>query len=428
MKLQQTSLALISASMLATVSAREHLISNNAFVLDDDTASKLSQFSASPPSRFAKRDFNIADRPETKKAAQIPNGVASSFEKLWSSLATTASRVESVLEQLVHDSAEEVEVVWASHFGSTNNGNKVKEEKKSKKPAKTGASETAVLQVEPDMKHKDQQVLDLPTEQKKGSDKDTKKSFGKKESEEDSDESDESDDDSDDDYEDEDDSDDEDEDEVEHESPKSGKTFLTTALSRNPSISQFYRYLRSSKCMSSRIENGNKYTIVFAPTNEAIESMEKKPWNFLVDPDTVNFKDLEHDKKFKHYYKKGRKGKMTEEKLAKLREKKMQHIIDTNIESFLSPHIVKMASQKDSKKHSSGSLKTPNLGDFKVGKMFESQSGATLVVAASEDPNPNSLTVHSVDVDGTKHTVNVLDTIQAKNGIVYIIDNFLVSV
>lgn len=66
------------------------------------------------------------------------------------------------------------------------------------------------------------------------------------------------------------------------EQPKSGPTYLTTGLVQDPQISIFAGYLRDDTELIERLNDGDSYTVVLAPSNTAVAALALKPWQFPI--------------------------------------------------------------------------------------------------------------------------------------------------
>ncbi|SCU98382.1 LAFA_0G17524g1_1 [Lachancea sp. 'fantastica'] len=77
----------------------------------------------------------------------------------------------------------------------------------------------------------------------------------------------------------------------EHKDLKSQETWSPVCLdSKLPSysdISIFSRYLRDDIVLSSMISDPSSYLVVLAPSNDAIERLSKKPWQFPIDVEAL---------------------------------------------------------------------------------------------------------------------------------------------
>lgn len=64
------------------------------------------------------------------------------------------------------------------------------------------------------------------------------------------------------------------------EQPQDGPTLLTSTISTHRQISLFASYVRDNIEMSNKFNSKNSLSIVFAPTDLAIQSLDLKPWQF----------------------------------------------------------------------------------------------------------------------------------------------------
>lgn len=171
------------------------------------------------------------------------------------------------------------------------------------------------------------------------------------------------------------DSDSDDEDDNDKELPQTGPTLLNTGINVIPDISLFASYFRKSDAFHERLNTKKKFTIIFAPINDAIESLKSKPWDF---PLSVHSED----------------------------ERKNEKHIQENIKTFLKAHV---ACGKKSDK-----------GDADL-IHFKNKATAVLVNAGDK------LQLHVVDLLGKTQVVNVIDQYKTHNGIIYKIDNSLLK-
>lgn len=166
--------------------------------------------------------------------------------------------------------------------------------------------------------------------------------------------------------------------------PQGGPTLLQTGINTVPEISYFAKYLRNSKVFNTRFKHAEQFTTVFAPTNEAMMALEKKPWEFprLLTSD-------EHHKK--------------------MSEKKMEKIMNCNVKNFLRNHLVT-------------SLDGPYTS---ASGPVDIRSGSTIIISASDNNNPSDLHVHVVDVRGRTYSAKIVGEKTVQNGRIYLIDGTL---
>ncbi|ODV89972.1 hypothetical protein CANCADRAFT_1702 [Tortispora caseinolytica NRRL Y-17796] len=62
--------------------------------------------------------------------------------------------------------------------------------------------------------------------------------------------------------------------------PHGGPMFLDTALTVEQSVSTFFSEIREVKGMNELLSSKDAYTVILAPTNEAMMKLPKKPWAF----------------------------------------------------------------------------------------------------------------------------------------------------
>lgn len=157
--------------------------------------------------------------------------------------------------------------------------------------------------------------------------------------------------------------------------PQTGPTLLNTGINVIPDISLFASYFRKSDAFHERLNTKKKFTIIFAPINDAIEALKSKPWDF---PLSVHSDD----------------------------ERKNEQHIQENIKTFLKAHV---ACGKKSDKGNADLIQ------------FKNKATAVLVNADGK------LQLHVVDLLGKTQVVNVIDQYKTHNGIIYKIDSSLLK-
>ncbi|QNP98156.1 YALIA101S06e00782g1_1 [Yarrowia lipolytica] len=156
------------------------------------------------------------------------------------------------------------------------------------------------------------------------------------------------------------------------EQPKSGPTYLTTGLVQDPQISIFAGYLRDDTELIKRLNDGDSYTVVLAPSNAAVASLALKPWQF---PNAITGKS----------------------------EKDKDALANENISSFVANHVV---------------VDTQLVTTFDVVKRARTLSGLEIEIFTEN----NKILVKSNDSTST-----VTKIIQTNNGAIWVMDESLVK-
>lgn len=156
------------------------------------------------------------------------------------------------------------------------------------------------------------------------------------------------------------------------EQPKSGPTYLTTGLVQDPQISIFAGYLRDDTELIKRLNDGDSYTVVLAPSNAAVAALALKPWQF---PNAMTGKS----------------------------EKDQDALANENISSFVGNHVV---------------VDTQLVTTFDVVKRARTISGLELEIFTED----NKILVKSKDSTST-----VTKIIQTNNGAIWVMDESLVK-
>lgn len=156
------------------------------------------------------------------------------------------------------------------------------------------------------------------------------------------------------------------------EQPKTGPTYLTTGLVQDTQISIFAGYLRDDTELIKRLNDGDAYTVVLAPSNAAVASLSLKPWQF---PNAITGKS----------------------------EKDQDAIADENISSFVANHVV---------------VDSQLVSAFGQVKRAKTLSGLELEISSEN----NKIVVKSKDSTST-----VSKIIQTNNGAIWIVDEPLVK-
>lgn len=158
------------------------------------------------------------------------------------------------------------------------------------------------------------------------------------------------------------------------EAPKGGPTLLRTALTVHPEIYNFVSYIRDSELFAGRFNHENKYSIVFAPTDAALNNLGSKPWEF---PTPVEGSSEEEDQK----------------------------VIESNIANFISSHV---SFEKE----------------LSVGTHVTTMNGVVVTLAESKN---NYKAVLAIDATGRSIVAEVIGHYLTGNGEIYIIDNCLIK-
>lgn len=166
----------------------------------------------------------------------------------------------------------------------------------------------------------------------------------------------------------------------EGEQPQNGPTLLTSSLSILKDVSVFASYVRDNVEISTRFNNKNVQSIVFAPTDSAIESLKLKPWQF---PENVD-----DDSKS---------------------EQEVDEITKSNINDFVSSHIV------------DGTVPFNSLDGAEKGVQLVSQNGKNIKLVNDNGDYYVTAVVDGKDLEWTK----VLNTVNADNGAILVIGSTL---
>jgi hypothetical protein len=94
------------------------------------------------------------------------------------------------------------------------------------------------------------------------------------------------------------------------EEPQRGPTLLTSGINVNRDISVFAGYVRDNVAISSRFNNVKKQTVVFAPTDDGIETLSLKPWQYPTPVDDTKS------------------------------EEEINSVIESNVQDFIESHLV----------------------------------------------------------------------------------------
>lgn len=161
----------------------------------------------------------------------------------------------------------------------------------------------------------------------------------------------------------------------EGEQPQTGPTLLTSSLNIMKDVSVFASYVRDNVDVSSRFNNMKEQSIVFAPTDSAVEALTKKPWAFPIDLNEDSNSEQEVDK-----------------------------ITQSNIDNFVESHIV------------DGTVPFASLKGDK-GVQFVSKNGKNIKLV-----NDNGEYYVTAVVDGKDQDwIKVISTTNADNGAILVI-------
>lgn len=144
---------------------------------------------------------------------------------------------------------------------------------------------------------------------------------------------------------------------------------IRSALTQLGEIYTFTSYVRNIEPIAEKLSKSNKWATVFAPTDEALSKLDKKPWEF---PEPVSDEDSPDAEK----------------------------IIAKNIEHFLSNHISFSDTYSDENHLSTENGFVVTLGD-------------------------NEKTLVAISTDGKELKANIMKSRKLENGIIYVIDNCL---
>lgn len=160
------------------------------------------------------------------------------------------------------------------------------------------------------------------------------------------------------------------------EQPQHGPTLLTSSLSIMKDITVFASYVRDNVEIASRFNNKREQSIVFAPTDSAIESLSLKPWQF---PTSV---DDESNS-----------------------EKEIDEITKANIDDFITSHVI------------DGTVPFSSLEGAEKGVQFVSKNGKNIKLV-----NDNGeYYVTAVTNGKDQQWIKVLSTTNADNGAILVI-------
>lgn len=161
----------------------------------------------------------------------------------------------------------------------------------------------------------------------------------------------------------------------EGEQPQTGPTLLTSSLNIMKDVSVFASYVRDNVEIATRFNNKKEQSIVFAPTDSAVESLSKKPWAFP--------EDLDEDKNS---------------------EQEVDKITQSNIDDFVESHII------------DGTVPFASLKGDK-GVQFVSKNGKNIKLV-----NDNGDYYVTAVVDGKdQEWIKVISTTNADNGAILVI-------
>lgn len=158
------------------------------------------------------------------------------------------------------------------------------------------------------------------------------------------------------------------------EAPKSGPTLLRTALTMHPEVYNFASYVRDSSLFAGRFNEEDSYSIIFAPTDSALNNLDRKPWEF---PSPVTGANEEEDEK----------------------------VIRANVANFVDSHV------------SFEKSLTP-------GNHVTSRNGVVITLAERSESKQSVL---AIDKRGRSLVADVVGHYKTGNGEIYIIDNCLIK-
>lgn len=335
---------ILSSTCLVTSHAREFLVDSGTFIAEsnDDTIFNI----------------NLQSHQHSKlnKRHDPSSSSSSSICSFWHEASALALRISEKASQIFNNVYEEVEVMWTTPASETNND-------KQTSNSDSVSYHHPPLNIPDDITNNKNQIVfknDKHLTNNIDSDIDN----------------------------------DNDDNDYEGEYPQSGPTLLYTKINTIPEISYFAKYLRNSKVYRKRFNSTDHFTIIFAPTNQAIQSLNKKPWEFPKNIKKIE-KEMAHHKKSNHKT-----------------EKKLEKLMNCNINSFVNAHII-----------------TDVTSVMDLGQLFDMKDHATAVLAAvpSIDSNESPIYIHTVDTNGNSHLAKTTSQHTTKNGVIFIIDNPLTN-
>jgi hypothetical protein len=155
---------------------------------------------------------------------------------------------------------------------------------------------------------------------------------------------------------------------------------LQSSLTQHPEIYTFTGYIRDSQALTSRFNSRDKFSIVFAPTDEALFKLGQKPWEF---PTPIPADDNNPDN-----------------------EQRNERIIKENVHTFVSSHV----SFADA--------------PLTVGNHVTTTNGVVVTLA---ERNEGHLSLLAINKRGKTLVADIIKVETVKNGQVFIIDSSLIK-
>lgn len=417
MKLQQTSLILVSASVLSAVSAK-HIIASDAFVLDDDAASKVSGLSIKDKERLAERGLCISttfyitgiNTPNPfnlqKVIAQPDTSSAENFDKnsdapknhmsvgrVWKLLTSVASGVFTDLEDCYSSITYTIQDAWDSYRGF--DVYEYSEED----------VDSVLMYTEPGLKHNDQfftsghsmrddNANGIENDYENDGDSSCKFYEIFKDHRDYSSEN------------------------LKKEQEINSKK-ISSVLKHNSSLSMFSNYANLVDPILYETNIKGKFSVVFVPSNDSIISLENNI------SQNVGYGSAELRRvcigtlyDFYRVY----------------RQKPVRDVDFRNIKYVAQHRLVKQYRRKILRAHMSimdlaagGASSKPdihtNIKRLENGQLFRLKSGSTGII--SRDAGSGILTVNVLNKLNTIYSANITEKIEAENGVIYVVDDYL---
>ncbi|CDO53090.1 hypothetical protein DV495_004068 [Geotrichum candidum] len=155
---------------------------------------------------------------------------------------------------------------------------------------------------------------------------------------------------------------------------------LQSSLTQLPEIYTFTGYIRDSQALTSRFNSQDKFSIVFAPTDEALSKLGQKPWEF---PTPIPADDNSPDS-----------------------EERDERIIKDNLHTFVSSHV--------------SFAEAP----LTVGNHVTTTNGVVVTLAERDE---GRLSLLAIDKHGKTLVADIIKVQTVKNGQVFIIDSSLIK-
>lgn len=156
---------------------------------------------------------------------------------------------------------------------------------------------------------------------------------------------------------------------------------LQSSLTQHPEIYTFTGYIRDSHALTSRFNSREQFSVVFAPTDEALSKLSQKPWEF---PTPIPADDINSPES----------------------EERNEHIIQNNVHNFVSSHV---------------SFANAPLA---VGNHVTTTNGVVVTLAERSE---GQFSVLAIDKYGKTLVADVVNIETVENGQVFIIDSSLVK-